>query len=65
LTGEVRHVAHPDRRLAEARKFGLEVVLAPGSATPTVKAAIRAALQGGAASAELARDADPDIRRAA
>jgi DNA repair protein RadA/Sms len=25
LTGELRHVAHPDRRLAEAAKFGLEL----------------------------------------
>jgi DNA repair protein RadA/Sms len=30
LTGEVRHVAHPDRRLAEARKFGLDQVVHPG-----------------------------------
>src|SRR5688500_7619889 len=29
LTGEVRYVAHPERRLAEARKFGLERVLCP------------------------------------
>ena len=30
LTGELRHVAHADRRLAEARKFGLTRVLHPG-----------------------------------
>jgi DNA repair protein RadA/Sms len=29
LTGEVRHVPHPDRRLAEAAKFGLDSVLHP------------------------------------
>src|SRR5213592_63116 len=29
LTGEIRHVAHPDRRLAEARKFGLTEVFHP------------------------------------
>ncbi len=29
LTGEVRSVAHADRRAAEARKFGLETVSAP------------------------------------
>jgi DNA repair protein RadA/Sms len=29
LTGELRHVAHPDRRVAEARKFGLGAVLGP------------------------------------
>ena len=30
LTGELRHVAHADRRTAEARKFGLTRVLHPG-----------------------------------
>jgi DNA repair protein RadA/Sms len=30
LTGEVRYVAHPDRRSAEARKFGLAPILSPG-----------------------------------
>jgi DNA repair protein RadA/Sms len=30
LTGELRDVGHPDRRIAEARKFGLEPVLGPG-----------------------------------
>ena len=34
LTGELRSVAHADRRLAEAAKFGLEPVLAPGSQQP-------------------------------
>lgn len=29
LTGEVRSVAHPDQRLAEAKKFGLSPVVAP------------------------------------
>ena len=29
LTGELRAVAHPDRRLAEARKFGLAPVVSP------------------------------------
>jgi DNA repair protein RadA/Sms len=29
LTGELRHVAHPDRRLDEAARFGLERVVAP------------------------------------
>jgi DNA repair protein RadA/Sms len=45
LTGELRSVAHPDRRTAEAAKFGLRTVLAPGSA-PTLRAAVRAALGG-------------------
>jgi DNA repair protein RadA/Sms len=29
LTGELRSVGHPDRRLAEAGKFGLETVITP------------------------------------
>jgi DNA repair protein RadA/Sms len=44
LTGELRSVAHADRRLAEARKFGLDPVIAPGDHTPTLRAAIRAGL---------------------
>jgi len=32
LTGEVRSVAHPDHRLAEAAKFGLSPVIAPAGA---------------------------------
>jgi DNA repair protein RadA/Sms len=31
LTGELRHVAHPERRVAEARKFGLEPVVGPAA----------------------------------
>jgi DNA repair protein RadA/Sms len=49
LTGELRSVAHPDRRLAEAAKFGLAPVIAPegsggGSEVATLRAALRAAL---------------------
>jgi DNA repair protein RadA/Sms len=47
LTGELRSVGHPDRRLAEAAKFGLREVLSPASA-PTLRAALRAGLGGGA-----------------
>jgi DNA repair protein RadA/Sms len=43
LSGELRSVAHPDRREAEARKFGLTPVIAPGTA-PTLRAALRQAL---------------------
>jgi DNA repair protein RadA/Sms len=43
LTGELRHVAHPERRVAEAAKFGLEPVLAPGGAG-TLRSALRSAL---------------------
>ena len=31
LTGELRHVAHPERRVAEALKFGLESVIGPSA----------------------------------
>src|SRR5436309_1323600 len=43
LTGELRSVAHPERRLEEAAKFGLKPVLHPGTA-PSLRAALRAAL---------------------
>ena len=51
LTGELRFVAHADRRLAETRKFGLEPVLGPAggeelpglAATSTLRAAVGAA----------------------
>jgi DNA repair protein RadA/Sms len=43
LTGELRSVAHHDRRLEEAAKFGLATVVSPATA-PTLRAAVRAAL---------------------
>jgi DNA repair protein RadA/Sms len=52
LTGELRYVAHAERRVAEARKFGLGGVLAPRPAdgpipgqtsVETVRAALKAA----------------------
>jgi DNA repair protein RadA/Sms len=44
LTGELRHAAHPDRRLAEARKFGLDGVLCPGKPLPDLRSALQAGL---------------------
>jgi DNA repair protein RadA/Sms len=44
LTGELRSVGHPERRLAEAAKFGLGHVIAPSPQTPTLRQAVRAAL---------------------
>ena len=44
LTGELRAVAHADRRLAEARKFGLQPVISPEAGT--LRRAIGAALGG-------------------
>jgi DNA repair protein RadA/Sms len=52
LTGELRHVAHADRRLAEARKFGLERVVHPGERVNTLRhalALLNGSIEGGAA----------------
>jgi DNA repair protein RadA/Sms len=43
LTGELRSIGHPDRRLAEAAKFGLRTVVSPETA-PTLRQALRAVL---------------------
>src|SRR5215217_1728890 len=40
LTGELRYVAHPERRTAEAAKFGLAPVMAPGDGAKTIKQAL-------------------------
>jgi len=45
LTGELRTVAHGDRRIAEAHKFGLAPVLEP-EAYPTLRSVLRSALAG-------------------
>jgi DNA repair protein RadA/Sms len=42
LTGELRDVAHAERRLAEAAKFGLGVVVQPSDRTTTLRQALRA-----------------------
>jgi DNA repair protein RadA/Sms len=48
LTGELRSVGHPDRRLAEASKFGLRDVIGPRESGAAVEApTLRAALRGG------------------
>jgi DNA repair protein RadA/Sms len=54
LTGELRHAPHGDRRLAEARKFGLGRVMYPGEGTGSLRAALRAALEGAAEAARAA-----------
>jgi DNA repair protein RadA/Sms len=46
LTGELRSVAHAERRLGEAAKFGLGPVVEPG-AQPTLREALRAAIGSG------------------
>ena len=53
LTGELRTVAHPDRRLAEAAKFGLGPVVEPGSC-PSLRAALTGVLGRGRAATVVA-----------
>jgi DNA repair protein RadA/Sms len=68
LTGELRYVGHPERRIAEARKFGLGPVIGPDGGEPieglaqhqTLLAALRAALKP-----RPSRDTAADLRRAA
>jgi DNA repair protein RadA/Sms len=40
LTGELRHVGHAERRMAEARKFGLERVVHPSQRVGTLRQAL-------------------------
>jgi DNA repair protein RadA/Sms len=47
LTGELRAVGHPDRRRAEAEKFGLGHIIAPSEQMSTLRQAVRAALGSG------------------
>jgi DNA repair protein RadA/Sms len=54
LTGELRAVAQHERRLAEASKFGLAPVLAPGSGCGTLRQAVGQALSAGPAVQEPA-----------
>ena len=55
LTGELRYVAHPERRVAEARKFGLSRVLGPAGGERieglTPQRSLRAALAASARTA--------------
>jgi DNA repair protein RadA/Sms len=68
LTGELRYVGHPDRRVSEARKFGLGPVIGPAGgerldgldAHRTLRKALRAALGKGRHS-----DDDAELREAA
>ena len=58
LTGEIRYVAHADRRVAEARKFGLNTVLGPDNgdervAGLTTAGTIGEALRGAGAKGSL------------
>jgi DNA repair protein RadA/Sms len=61
LTGELRTVAHPDRRLAEAAKFGLRPVIGPresgegATEVPSLRHALRAVLPRGAGETRAGR----------
>ena len=61
LTGELRHVRHPERRLAEATKFGLGTVIGPAGGEPlgvlTARATLREALRAAKGSTAPAADA--------
>jgi DNA repair protein RadA/Sms len=62
LTGEIRYVAHDDRRVAEARKFGLAQVLGPPPSDEPIPGlvsvgSVKAALSGGKSSTKLRRAA--------
>jgi DNA repair protein RadA/Sms len=67
LTGELRYVAHPERRLEEAARFGLERVLLPtrglGEGSPQVPIAAPAATLK--AALEMALGGELSRRRAA
>ncbi|MEA2300731.1 MAG: hypothetical protein QOE44_1266 [Solirubrobacteraceae bacterium] len=58
LTGELRWVGHPERRIAEARKFGLHPIVGPpgsgGDEAPTLRAALGLVLPGRQARARAA-----------
>ncbi|HYP48743.1 MAG TPA: DNA repair protein RadA [Thermoleophilaceae bacterium] len=52
LTGELRHVPHAERRLAEARKFGLASTLHPGGGIADIRAALKSGFRGAPAGIE-------------
>ncbi len=51
LTGELRYVAHPDRRVAEAKKFGLAPVIGPAGGEQTAGLSPQASLRTALAAA--------------
>jgi DNA repair protein RadA/Sms len=54
LTGELRHVAHPDRRIAEAEKFGLNRVVHPTARVTTLRQALSSIAQAPETASEAA-----------
>jgi DNA repair protein RadA/Sms len=54
LTGELRHVGHADRRIAEARKFGLERVVHPTNQITTLRQALGVLSRGAESGSQAA-----------
>jgi DNA repair protein RadA/Sms len=54
LTGELRHVGHADRRVAEARKFGLTSVVHPSDRITTLRQALNRLARGADGAAQAA-----------
>ncbi|HEX6654382.1 MAG TPA: DNA repair protein RadA [Thermoleophilaceae bacterium] len=54
LTGELRHVAHPDRRIAEAKKFGLNRVVHPTARVTSLRQALALLGRGSESASEAA-----------
>jgi DNA repair protein RadA/Sms len=54
LTGELRHVGHADRRIAEANKFGLERVVHPSERVTTLRQALAPLSRGAGEGARAA-----------
>jgi DNA repair protein RadA/Sms len=54
LTGELRHVGHADRRIAEARKFGLDRVVQPTDGVTTLRHALALLKKGSETASQAA-----------
>jgi DNA repair protein RadA/Sms len=54
LTGELRHVGHADRRIAEARKFGLDGVVHPRDGVTTLRQALGLLKRGSESASQAA-----------
>jgi DNA repair protein RadA/Sms len=54
LTGELRHVGHADRRIAEARKFGLDRVVHPTDGVTTLRQALGLLKKGSESASQAA-----------
>ena len=54
LTGELRHVGHADRRIAEARKFGLDRVVHPTDGVTTLRQALGLLKRGSESASQAA-----------